>query len=118
MLRVPGKPTSSSKYSSSHGALAGKNTRPFSNRVAAGMQAHDLVGARRRFVLDDRSDAIVLQILNELSARALVLDHDLSRVKPSRLGHDRALEIRVVETSAEHVDQVIILPIDAPGGAD
>jgi hypothetical protein len=36
--------------------------------VAAGVQAHDLVGAGRWFVLDDLPDAVVLKILDELSA--------------------------------------------------
>ena len=38
--------------------------------VAAGVQAHDLVGARWRFVLDDLPDAVVLKVLDELGARA------------------------------------------------
>jgi len=35
--------------------------------VAAGMQAHHLVGAGWRFVLDDLPDAVVLKVLDELS---------------------------------------------------
>src|ERR1700727_3447145 len=35
--------------------------------VAAGVQAHHLVGAGWRFVLDDLPDAVVLKVLDELS---------------------------------------------------
>src|SRR6202042_2850078 len=36
--------------------------------VAAGVQAHHLVGAGWRFVLDDLPDAVVLKVLDELRA--------------------------------------------------
>ena len=36
--------------------------------IAAGVQAHHLVGAGWRFVLDDLPDAVVLKVLDELSA--------------------------------------------------
>jgi hypothetical protein len=40
--------------------------------VAAGVQAHHLVGARRRLVFDDLMDAFVTQVLDELNPGAFV----------------------------------------------
>src|SRR5947209_4953876 len=59
-----------------------------------------------------------MQILDELSAGALVLDHDLIGIEPLGLGDDRALEIGVVETPTKDVDQEEIVPVYAPGRAD
>jgi hypothetical protein len=36
--------------------------------IAAGVKSHNLVGARRRLILDDSCDTFVPQILNELRA--------------------------------------------------
>src|ERR1700722_16416458 len=36
--------------------------------ITTGVQAHDLVGAGRRLVLDNLPDAVVLKVLDELSA--------------------------------------------------
>jgi hypothetical protein len=68
------------------------------------MQAHDLIGAGRRLVLDDFPYPIVVKILDKLSSRAFILDHDLIGIEDVGLRDDRALELGVVETPAEDVD--------------
>ena len=50
------------------GGVARQDHPPAFEPVAAGVQAHHLVGAGRRFVLGDLPDAVVLKILDELSA--------------------------------------------------
>ena len=46
---------------------------PVLEAIGAGVEAHDLVGPRRRLVLGDASDIIVFEILDQLRARGLVL---------------------------------------------
>jgi hypothetical protein len=72
--------------------------------VAAGVQAHDLVGARRRLVFDDLMDAFVTQVLDELNPGAFVLDDfspKAASADPTNTRTDRPRTISPINNSSE-----------------
>src|SRR5208337_3983663 len=81
-----------------------------------GVQAHDLVAVRlhARHVRHPRLD----QLLDELRARGLVLDQDGLRAEELVLLGDGALELGKAELPAEYVEEIEVLALEAPGGAD
>src|SRR5271169_1557468 len=80
------------------------------------VHAHDLVELRP--VAGDGVEALADQFLDQLGARGLVLDqHDIGP-EPFVLAAHGALQFRIFQAPVQYIDQIKLLALDPPAGAD
>jgi hypothetical protein len=101
-------------YSESQGAGWQEHPASLEER-RLGVEAHDLVGLRRRLVGLDANPAVRSQIRNELRSRSLVLDEDYIRIVLVHLLEDRSFQLRVIDLFPEDIEQIEVTVKETPG---